>query len=53
MNKCKVCGYIYDSEFGDPAQGIEQGTTFDELPQSWRCPICGVSKDDFIELPTE
>jgi rubredoxin len=53
MHKCKVCGYIYDSEFGDPAQGIEQGTDFDELPPTWRCPICGVSKDDFIELPVD
>lgn len=53
MHKCKVCGYIYDSEFGDPAQGIEQGTAFEELPPSWRCPICGVPKDDFIELPTD
>jgi rubredoxin len=47
MHKCKVCGYIYHPETGDTAVGIKAGTAFDELPPSWRCPICGVSTDDF------
>jgi len=50
MYKCKVCGYIYDAEIGDPTQGIEPNTDFDDLPPSWRCPVCFVSKDDFIEI---
>lgn len=44
---CKVCGYIYDPEKGDPDSGIKPGTTFEELPDDWVCPVCGVGKDDF------
>jgi rubredoxin len=50
MHKCKVCGYIYDPAIGDPINGIEPGTPFDQLPGEWKCPVCGVTKDDFIEL---
>jgi rubredoxin len=53
MHRCKVCGYIYDQEMGDPAQEIEAGTSFDDLPPTWRCPICGVGKDDFLEIHSE
>jgi rubredoxin len=48
--RCKVCGYIYDPEFGDPATGIPAGTPFEDIPSSWFCPICGVTKDDFVEI---
>ncbi len=44
---CEVCDYIYDPEKGDPDQGIEPGTTFEDLPDDWRCPDCGVGKEDF------
>ncbi|MBN1182590.1 MAG: rubredoxin [Bacteroidales bacterium] len=44
---CKVCGYIYDPEEGDPENGIEPGTNFDELPSSWICPVCGADKSEF------
>jgi rubredoxin len=47
--KCTVCGYIYDPEEGDPDGGISPGTPFDEIPDDWACPICGVSKEDFEE----
>lgn len=50
MHKCKVCGYIYDPTIGDSINGIEPGTPFNQLPAEWRCPVCGVTKDDFIEL---
>ncbi len=50
MHRCKVCGYIYDSQNGDPSQQIEPGTEFNDLPSTWRCPVCGVSTDDFIEV---
>ncbi|HIW48309.1 MAG TPA: rubredoxin [Firmicutes bacterium] len=44
---CKVCGYVYDPAVGDDTQGIAAGTSFDALPDSWVCPLCGVGKEDF------
>ena len=44
---CEVCGYIYDPAIGDPDSGIEPGTAFEDIPEDWVCPICGVGKDDF------
>ena len=45
--QCIPCGYIYDPEEGDPDGGIEPGTPFEELPEDWVYPICGVGKDKF------
>jgi len=45
--KCTVCGYVYDPENGDPDSGINPGTKFEDLPDSWVCPVCGASKSDF------
>jgi rubredoxin len=45
--KCLICGYVYDPEIGDPDSGIKSGTSFEELPDSWVCPICGAAKDQF------
>ena len=45
--QCTVCMYIYDPEQGDETQGIEPGTPFEELPDDWTCPDCGVGKDLF------
>lgn len=45
---CAVCGYIYDPLKGDPDNGIAPGTPFENIPNEWVCPICGVSKNDFI-----
>lgn len=45
--KCSVCGYTIDMEKGDPSHGIEPGQKFEDLPDNWVCPICGVSKDKF------
>jgi len=45
--KCKVCGYIYDPENGDPDGDIPPGTPFNKLPDSWVCPMCGAPKDMF------
>ena len=49
MNKyvCDPCGYIYDPEIGDPDSGIAPGTTFEDIPEDWVCPICGVDKSFF------
>jgi rubredoxin len=44
---CLVCGYVYDEAAGDPDYGIEPGTKWDELPEDWVCPLCGVGKEDF------
>ena len=51
MNKwiCTVCGYIYDPEVGDPDNGIAPGTAFEDLPEDYVCPVCGVGKDAFEE----
>ncbi|MHB1126343.1 MAG: rubredoxin [Bacillota bacterium] len=44
---CTICGYVYDPEIGDPDGGIEPGTPFEDLPDDWVCPVCGVGKEDF------
>lgn len=46
---CDVCGYVYDPKVGDPDNGIEPGTTFEQLPDDWTCPLCGVGKENFSE----
>ena len=46
---CDICGYTYDPEEGDPENGIEPGTKFEDLPDDWQCPMCGASKDDFTK----
>jgi rubredoxin/flavin reductase (DIM6/NTAB) family NADH-FMN oxidoreductase RutF len=48
--QCKVCGYIYDPEEGDPHSGIAPGTAFEDIPDDWECPVCGVSKKDFVKI---
>ncbi len=46
---CKACGYVYDPEVGDPDSEIKPGTSFEDLPEDWVCPVCGVGKDMFEE----
>lgn len=46
--KCSVCGYVYDEKDGDPDRGIDAGTPFGDLPDSWVCPLCGAGKDEFV-----
>lgn len=48
--QCSVCGYIYDPEVGDPHDGIAPGTAFEDIPDNWYCPICGVGKKDFFPI---
>ena len=45
-----MCGYVYDPEHGDPDQGIAPGTSFDDLPEDWECPVCGAPVMDFEEI---
>lgn len=44
---CLACSYVYDPEIGDPDAGIDPGTSFDDLPEDWVCPECGVDKTMF------
>jgi rubredoxin len=44
---CTVCNYVYDPQTGDPDNGVAPGTPFDDIPDSWVCPECGVGKDSF------
>lgn len=48
--QCSICGYIYDPSVGDPDSGIPAGTLFENIPDDWICPICGVTKDKFIRI---
>lgn len=45
--ECVVCGFIYDEAEGLPEEGIAAGTAWEDIPDDWVCPDCGVSKDDF------
>jgi rubredoxin-NAD+ reductase len=45
---CRACGVIYDEGLGDPDSGIAAGTRFDDIPDDWECPLCGVTKADFV-----
>ncbi len=44
---CSLCGYVYDPEYGDPDNNIVPGTTWENIPEDWECPVCGASKDNF------
>ena len=43
------CGYVYDPEKGDPETGIAPGTAWENVPEDWECPVCGLGKDAFEE----
>lgn len=44
---CVVCGYVYDPEIGDPDSGVAPGTSWEDVPEDWVCPLCAVGKDQF------
>ncbi|MBS3948324.1 MAG: rubredoxin [Dethiobacter sp.] len=44
---CTVCGYVYNPAEGDPDNGVDPGTAFEDLPGEWVCPDCGADKDMF------
>ncbi len=48
--RCNVCGYVYDPGIGDSTQSVPAGTDFDDLPDDWTCPECGVGKEEFTRL---
>ena len=45
--ECVICGYIYHEELGIPEDGIAPGTKWEDIPEDWECPDCGMGKDDF------
>lgn len=47
---CDICGYVYDFNIGDDIHGIKSNTEFKDLPDDWKCPICGVGKKQFTKL---
>ena len=55
LNKyeCIVCGLIYDEALGWPDDGIEPGTRWEDVPEDWLCPECGVGKEDFDMIEIE
>jgi len=46
---CTACGWVYDPAKGDPESDVPPGTPFEDLPDDWVCPECGVGKDEFEE----
>jgi flavin reductase (DIM6/NTAB) family NADH-FMN oxidoreductase RutF/rubredoxin len=48
---CSVCGYVYDPAIGDPDGGIAPGTRFEDIPDTWTCPVCGAEKSKFEKEP--
>ena len=46
---CDVCGWVYDETEGAPDNGIAPGTKFEDLPEDFECPLCGVGKDNFSQ----
>jgi flavin reductase (DIM6/NTAB) family NADH-FMN oxidoreductase RutF/rubredoxin len=48
--RCTICGYIYDPEAGDPNNGVPAGTSFEDVPDTWLCPICGAPKSEFEKI---
>lgn len=50
LYQCEGCEYVYDSTKGDSTQNIEPGTPFEDLPDDWICPDCGLGKDYFHKI---
>lgn len=48
--ECTACNYIYDEDVGDPDGDIKPGTKFEDIPDDWVCPVCGVGKDLFEKI---
>ncbi len=44
--ECTACGYVYDEEKGDQDSGIAPGTKWEDIPNDWVCPVCGIAKSD-------
>lgn len=47
---CTACGYVYDPHEGDKENGVQPGTSFQDIPEDWVCPVCGLGKDAFEKI---
>ena len=45
--ECAVCGWVYDEALGAPDEGLIAGTKWEDVPDDWVCPDCGVDKSQF------
>lgn len=48
---CDICGWIYDEALGDEEHGFPPGLRFEDIPDDWECPDCGITKESFTRLP--
>jgi rubredoxin len=48
--ECRVCGYVYEPAKGDGKSNVPAGTLFAELPNDWRCPVCGARSTQFVNV---
>ena len=44
---CVICGFVYEEEKGRPEEGLPPGTSWEKVPENWKCPDCGAAKSDF------
>ncbi|MGE5656677.1 MAG: rubredoxin [Actinomycetota bacterium] len=51
--ECRACGYVYEPKKGSSQGQIPAGTAFEDLPQRWRCPVCGAAKSQFTNIGEE
>lgn len=47
---CVPCGYVYDETVGDLDSGVKEGTKFEDIPDNWCCPVCGLGKENFEKM---
>ena len=47
---CDLCGYVYDPALDEPDGGSAPGTAFEDIPDDWVCPLCGVGKESFTKV---
>lgn len=47
---CTLCDYVYDPKKGEPEAGVAPGTAWEDVPEDFVCPDCGVGKDMFEEV---
>lgn len=45
--ECRVCGHLYREAEGDPQSGIPPGTRWEDIPDDWTCPDCGMGKGEY------
>lgn len=49
--ECTICGWIYDEAKGLPDHGFAPGTAWEDIPEEFECPDCGIGKSYFEALP--